>query len=140
MPARRSAPLGWPIVAERRPGWFTRWREARAARAYRRVMARELALRQLEEEGRWAELAVALGEIARDYAKLTRVSGHTRAALRARIRRCDALVRAGQVDQAKLEITVLANLVVEYEGPDGELARELRETVAAFGDTGETGG
>ena len=86
-------------MAERRPGWWTRWREAREARRYRQVMVRELALR-------------------------------------ARIRRYDALVRTGLVDQAKLEVTVLANLIVEYEGGDGELARELRETVAALGDGG----
>jgi len=95
-------------------------------RRYRRVHVRELSLRELEEQGRWEDLAVALGEVSREYAKLDRIDGHTRAALRARIRRIDALVRAGRVDQAKLEATVLANLIVEYDGPDGELARELR--------------
>ena len=121
--------LGWATVADRGPGWVTRWREGRQARRYRRVHNRELAVRELDEQGRYEELAVALGEIAREYAKLDRISGHTRAALRARIRRCAALVRAGRTDQAKLEATVLANLVVEHDGPDGELARELRSAI-----------
>jgi len=98
-------------------------------RRYRRVHVRELSLRELEDRGRYEELAVALGEVSRDYAKLDRIDGHTRAALRARIRRIDALVQAGRIDQAKLEATVVANLVVEYEGPDGELADELRSVI-----------
>jgi hypothetical protein len=113
-------------VADRGPGWFTRWREGRQVRRYRRVHVRELSLRELEDQGRWEELAVALGEVSREYAKLDRINGHTRAALRARIRRIDALIRAGLIEQAKVEATVVANLVVEYEGPDGELAGELR--------------
>jgi hypothetical protein len=123
-------------MAEPGPGLLTRWREAREARRYRRVKHRELALRRLEEQGRYQELAVALGEVATEYAKLTRVDGHTRAALRARIRRAEVLFRAGRVEQAKVEITALANLVVEYEGPDGELAGMLREIVAGHGDGG----
>ncbi len=127
-------------MAEDRRGWFARWRGARRERRYLRIRERELVAQRLEDEGRFAELAETLGEIRRDYAKQTRIEGHTRDALNTWIWRCDALLRAGLVDQAKLEMTVLGNLIVEYEGPNGELAGKLRETVAAHGGTGETGG
>ncbi len=90
----------------------------------------------LEQQGRWRELAVELGEISQQYAEQTRVRDHTRRALTTRIRRCEALVRAGLVEQAEAEMTWLLDLLVEAEGPDGELAGQLRRSVAtALRDT-----
>ncbi len=84
----------------------------------------------LEQQGRWRELAVELGEISQEYAKQTRIRDHTRSALTVRIRRCEALVRAGLVERADAEMNWLLGLLREAEGPDGELADRLRRTMA----------
>lgn len=43
----------------------------------------------------------------------------------------DALIRAGRRTQAETEAVVLRAMLVQYEGPDGELAGMLRERTAA---------
>ncbi|MGA8112221.1 MAG: hypothetical protein WCA46_01010 [Actinocatenispora sp.] len=118
-----------------------RWRTGRARRRFQEIDDRLWRADALAEQGRWQELAVELGEIAREYAGQTLIRDHTRSALVARIRRCDALVRAGLVAQARTEQSWLLDLLREAEGPDGELAARLRRDVAiALRETGAEGG
>lgn len=85
---------------------------------------------RLADEGRYAELAQTLAELVREYAKQTRVEGHTRNSVLAWIRRCDALIRSGLRDQAEAEAITLTGIITQYEGPDGELAQMLRQILA----------
>jgi hypothetical protein len=126
------------MAEEKAPGWFGRRLSSRASREYRRVRERDQSTQMLADEGRYAELAEALGRLVRDYANQTSIDGHTRNSLIAWIRRCDALIRAGRRTQAETEAGALRAMLSEYEGPDGELAGMLRETVAAaVGEAGQ---
>ena len=118
-------------MAERKPGWFGRRLNSRARRDYMRVRERDLSTQRLADEGRYTELADALGQLVRDYARQTSIEGHTRSSLMAWIRRCDALIRAGRRSQAITEADALRAMLVQYEGPAGELAGMLRQTIAA---------
>jgi hypothetical protein len=125
-------------MADKTPGWFGRRPRSRASREYMRVCERDRSTQALADEGRYTELAEALGRLVHDYARQTGIDGHTRNSLMAWIRRCDALIRAGRRTQAETEAGTLRGMLGEYEGPDGELARTLRERMsAAVGDAGQ---
>jgi hypothetical protein len=65
------------------------------------------------------------------------VDYHT-AVISSRIRRCEALVRAGQRERGEAEAAQLARLLTEIEGPDGQTLRRLRERMAiAARETGD---
>jgi hypothetical protein len=118
-------------MAERTPGWFSRRLGSRASREYARLRDRDVRAQSLAEEGRYAEAAEVLRTLVGDYAKQTSIAGHTRRSLLAWIRRCDALIRAGRRTQADTEAGALRKMLAQYEGPDGELAGLLRETMVA---------
>ena len=118
-------------MADKTPGRSGGRLTGRARREYTRVRERDRSTQALADEGRYADLAEALGRLVRDYANQTSIDGHTRNSLMAWIRRCDALIRAGRRTQAETEAGTLRAMLAEYEGPDGELAGMLRETIAA---------
>jgi hypothetical protein len=121
-------------MADKTPGWFGGRLRSRSRREYTRVRERDRTAQMLAADGRYAELAEALGQLVRDYANQTSIDGHTRTSLMAWIRRCDALIRAGQRTRAETEAVALRVMLAEYEGPDGELAGKLRETLTAAGE------
>jgi len=118
-------------VADRKPGWLSRRFNTRAARSYQRVYDRDLLAQRLADDGRYAELAETLGDLVREYAKQTKITDHTRSSVISWIRRCDALVRAGLRDQAETEAVTLSRIITQYEGPNGELAGVLRQTMTS---------
>lgn len=110
--------------------FWTRWRNQRALRDFERLQERDLRADDLEQQGRWGELATELAAIARGYAKLTRVADYHTSVLSARVRRCEALVRAGDRARAKAEAAHLAELLTELEGPESPTLRLLSERMA----------
>src|SRR5690606_17260971 len=111
--------------------WLTKWRNRRRVRRFERIHDRDLAAMMLERNGRYAEAAEELAEIEAAYLRETWVADHLPAAILARIRRCAALIRAGQRAQGRAEAEQLAAMLYEFEGPDGEYLRRLRDQVAA---------
>ncbi|MBO0871238.1 MAG: hypothetical protein J2P15_22015 [Micromonosporaceae bacterium] len=110
--------------------WLESWRNRRAVRRFSQVHVRDLRTEELERQGRWAQLAAELDAIAGEYAKLTRVVDYHTSLVSARLRRCEALVRAGQRAQAKAEAARLAEVLTDLEGPDGPTLRLLAQRLA----------
>jgi hypothetical protein len=110
--------------------WLAGWRNRRAVRRFSQVHVRDLRAMDLERDGHWAELAAELDAIAKEYAKLTRVVDYHTSVISARLRRCAALVRAGQRAQGKAEAARLAEVLTELEGPDGPTLRLLAQQMA----------
>ncbi|GAB3813933.1 hypothetical protein [Micromonospora zhanjiangensis] len=114
-----------------RPGPLARWRNRRAVRRVNAIDDRFLAAEPLWREGRFAEYAEVLAGLARDYAGERRVIGALDSVFAARIRRCEALVRAGRPGLAETEARTIVADLVDLEGPDGPLRRRLRARMDA---------
>jgi hypothetical protein len=110
---------------------ITQWLNVRAVRRVHAIDDRFLAARPLWQEGRFAEYADVLDELAREYAKETRVIDWLGSVLDTRIRRCEALVRSGQPGLAEAEAQNLVAELVKVEGPDGPRQQKLRRRMDA---------
>jgi hypothetical protein len=109
----------------------TRWLNVRAVRRVHAIDVRWLAARPLWQEGRFAEYADLLDELATAYAGETRVIDWRSSVFSARMRRCEALVRSGQPGLAEAEAKTLVAELVAVDGPDGPRQRTLRRRMDA---------
>ncbi|GAB3160524.1 hypothetical protein GCM10027290_66670 [Micromonospora sonneratiae] len=110
---------------------LTRWLNRRAVRRATRFDDRWMAAEQLWAEGRFVEYADELAVIAQGYLSEPRVVDGPGSAISARMRRCEALVRAGQPSLAETEAARLVAELVDLEGPDGPRQRRLRARMDA---------
>ncbi|GAA4504984.1 hypothetical protein GCM10023191_060110 [Actinoallomurus oryzae] len=105
----------------------TPWLNRRAVRRWERLHMRAVSTLRWEEQGRWAEVADELASIITGYGRLRRLPDVVDSLISARIRRCNALIRAGGVRQALAEADQLTTML----RPDSASLRRLRETVVA---------